>query len=104
MAYSTAYEIYENLDFRNRVFVALTILLDTGEAPESWYYRQGLKLASSEEIVKKWEKTKTTQPYHSRLGYDENVISDAMIKNAVLAILNPPTKTDAEVQTESRGI
>lgn len=104
MAYSTAYEIYENLDFKNRVFVALTILLDTGEAPESWYYRQGLKLASSEEIVKQWEKVKTAQPYHSRLGYDENVISDEMIKTAVLAILNPPTKTDAETQTESRGI
>lgn len=104
MAYSTAYEIYENLDFKNRVFVALTILLDTGEAPESWYYRQGLKLASSEEIVKQWEKTKTTQPYHSRLGYDENVISDEMIKTAVLAIINPPAKADAEVQTKSRGI
>lgn len=80
---STAYEIFENQDFKQRILVAITCLRDSREAPDSWYYNHGLKLACTPAFIQAWEKKKKNNPYHSRLGYDPTVISDEMITTAI---------------------
>lgn len=105
MAYSTAYEIYENMDFKKRVLVALTVLdNDTIASPDMWYTQYGLKVAASDTIVNAWEYAQNTNPYHARLGYDPTIITDSAIRVAVQNIINPPKNNTVSVGTDTADI
>lgn len=64
-------------------------LTDRGAAPaggEAYAAQHALTVASRKDIEQAWQHSMTSQPYHSRRGHDEAIITDQMILTAVQAL------------------
>lgn len=84
---STPYEIFEDGDFRRRVLVAAVQAGADAASLEYFYSQNGLAIAAKPDIVEAYEYAKRAQPYHARLCFDAEIITDGMITAAVAAAL-----------------
>ena len=86
MSYNAIYDCATDPDFRNRVAACA---VQEGAAPaggEAYATQNALTIASRKDIEAAWEYSMTANPYHSRRGHDEAIITDQMILTAVQAM------------------
>ena len=86
MSYNAIYSCATDPDFRNRVAACA---VQEGAAPaggEAYASQYALAIASRKDIEAAWHHSLTAQPYHSRRGHDESIITDQMILSAVQAM------------------
>ena len=86
MSYNAIYDCANDTDFRNRVAACA---VQEGAAPaggEAYATQHALAIAARKDIEQAWEYSMTSQPYHSRRGHDEAIITDQMILSAVQAL------------------
>ena len=86
MSYNAIYACATDPDFRNRVAACA---VQEGAAPaggEAYATQHALTIASRKDIEAAWAHSLTANPYHSRRGHDESIITDQMILSAVQAM------------------
>ena len=86
MSYNAIYACATDPDFRNRIAACA---VQEGVAPaggEAYATQNALTIAARKDIEGAWHHSLTAQPYHSRRGYDESIITDQMILSAVQAL------------------
>lgn len=86
MSYNAIYACANDPDFRNRIAACA---VQEGAAPaggEAYTSDYALAIASRKDIEGAWSHSLTAQPYHSRRGHDESIITDQMILSAVQAL------------------
>lgn len=86
MSYNAIYDCATDPDFRNRIAACA---VQEGAAPaggEAYATQHALAIASRKDIEQAWHHSMTSQPYHSRRGHDEAIITDGMILTAVQAL------------------
>ena len=86
MSYNAIYACATDPDFRNRVAACA---VQEGAAPaggEAYATQHALTIASRKDIEAAWQNSMTANPYHSRRGHDEAIITDQMILTAVQAM------------------
>ena len=86
MSYNAIYACATDPDFRNRVAACA---VQEGAAPaggEAYATQNALTIASRKDIEAAWHHSLASQPYHSRRGHDEAIITDQMILSAVQAM------------------
>ncbi|VEI13207.1 hypothetical protein [Trueperella bialowiezensis] len=86
MSFSSIHDCAINTDFRNRIAVCATQLGAAPAGGEAFATQHALAIAAHKPIADAWETSLTEQPYHSRRGWDENIISDQLIRRAVRRI------------------
>lgn len=92
MSFSTIHECAMDADFRNRIAVCATQLGAAPAGGEAFATQHALAIAAYKPVADAWETSLKDQPYHSRRGWDEQVISDQLLRRAVRRV----AKLDAE--------
>ena len=85
MSYNAIYDCATDPDFRNRIAACA---VQEGAAPaggEAYATQNALAITSRKDIEAAWAHSMTANPYHSRRGHDEAIITDQMILTAVQA-------------------
>ena len=86
MSYNAIYDCANDPDFRNRVAACA---VQEGAAPaggEAYASQYALAIAARKDIEAAWAHSMDSNPYHSRRGHDEAIITDQMIRTAVQAM------------------
>lgn len=86
MSYNAIYDCANDPDFRNRIAACA---VQEGAAPaggEAYAVQNALTIAARKDIEAAWQHSMTSNPYHSRRGHDETIITDQMILAAVQAL------------------
>lgn len=91
--FNTINQLQQDTDFQDRLKIAAATLGISD--PIGWVAANALAVAMLEEVNTKYENCLATCPYHSRPGFDPEVISDELLVKAVGEVLGGVESTPA---------
>ena len=86
MSYNAIYACATDPDFRNRVAACAVQESAAPAGGEAYASQYALAIAARKDIEAAWAHSMTANPYPSRRGHDEAIITDQMILAAVQAL------------------